>query len=169
MFQFIRPSVEYEKSYREYISELGSSERYPFPLDFPYDDFQGLINRLKAYSNGIDLPDGFVRNSTFWLVEQGEIVGVSNLRHILTERLQREGGHVGFGVRPKAQGRGVGKELLKRTLAEATDIGLSEVLIVCLKENVASAKVICANGGKLESEYSMPKYSGPVQRYIVES
>ena len=167
MFSLIRPSLEYERSYRSYIRELGDSERYPFTLDFDFDDFPAFVNRLNNCSRGLDLPDGGVPHTTFWLVEDGEIVGVSSLRHRLTDRLKRLGGHIGFGVRPSAQGRGVAKELLRQTLNEAGHLGLSEVLVICLKDNVASSSVIRANGGRLESEYSVPEYSGSLQRYVI--
>lgn len=167
MFSLITPTVEFEQSYRSYIDELGRAERYPFTLDFEFDDFPALVARLNNFSLGLDLPDGGVRNTTFWLVEDGEIVGVSNLRHRMTEKLRLLGGHIGFGVRPSAQGRGVAKELLKQTLIQAGRLGLSEVLVICLKENMASSRVIEANGGRLESEYSMPEYDGLLQRYTV--
>ena len=106
-------------------------------------------------------------HTTFWLVEDGEIVGVSSLRYQMTERLKLLGGHIGFGVRPSAQGRGVAKELLRQTLAQAAHLGISEAMVICLKENIASARVIQANGGQLESEYSVPEYSGLLQRYVI--
>ena len=100
-------------------------------------------------------------------MDDGEIVGVSNLRHHMTERLRLLGGHIGFGIRPSAQGRGVAKELLRQTLAQANQLGLSEVLVICLKENVASSRVIEANRGRLQSEYSVPEYDGLLQRYTI--
>ncbi len=167
MLSLINPTVEYEKSYRSYIRELGNEERYPFTLDFEFDDFPALVTRLNNCSLGIDLPDGWVPHTTFWLVENGEIVGVSSLRHRMTDRLERLGGHIGFGVRPSAQGRGIAKELLRRTLSEAGQLGISEVLVICLKDNIASSSVIKANGGTLESEYIVPEYSGLLQRYVI--
>ena len=167
MLSLIKPTVKYEKSYRSYIRELGDSERYPFTLDFDFDDFTSLVTRLDNCSLGIDLPDGSVPHTTFWLVENGDIVGVSSLRHRMTDRLKRLGGHIGFGVRPSAQGRGVAKELLRRTLSEAIHLGISEVLVICLKDNIASSRVIRANGGRLESEYSAPEYAGLLQRYVI--
>ncbi|MDJ0906840.1 MAG: GNAT family N-acetyltransferase [Woeseiaceae bacterium] len=167
MLSLIKPTVEYEQSYRSYIQELGDSERYPFTLDFEYDDFPALVTQLKNCSLGIGLPDGWVPHTTFWLVEHEEIVGVSSLRHHMTDRLKRLGGHIGFGVRPSAQGRGIGKELLRQTLIEARRLGIPEVLMICLKDNVASSRVILANGGTLESEYSAPEYSGLLQRYVI--
>ena len=169
MFSLIEPTVEYEDSYESYIRELGSAERYPFPLDYAFDDFPALVKRLNNYALGVDLPEDLVPNSTFWLVEENDIVGVSSLRHRLTDRLKLLGGHIGFGVRPSAQGRGVAKELLKRTLVRAGELGITDVMIICLKDNVASARVIQANGGQLEAEYSVPDYAVPLQRYIVRS
>lgn len=85
-FSLIKPAVEYERSYKSYIDELGDAERYPFPLDYGYDDFAALVARLNDFSLGTGLTDDMVPNTTFWLIENGEIVGVSNLRHRLTER-----------------------------------------------------------------------------------
>ena len=167
MFSLITPTVEYEHSYRSYIEELGGAERYPFTLDFEFDDFQSLVTRLNDSSVGKGLPGDWVPHTTYWLIEDGEIVGVSSLRHQMTERLKLLGGHIGLGVRPSAQGRGVAKELLRQTLAQAERLGITEALVVCLKDNIASAKVIQANGGTLESEYRVPEYSGLLQRYVV--
>ena len=167
MFSLVTPSAEYEQSYRGYIEELGDTERYPFTLDIEFDDFTAYVAQLNHCALGIGLPDGWVPHTTFWLIEDDEIVGVSSLRHRLTENLKLMGGHIGFGVRPSAQGRGVAKELLKRTLVQAGQLGISEVLVICLKANTASAKVIQANGGIMESEYSVPKYPGLLQRYVI--
>ena len=168
MSALITPSVEYEQSYRSYIEELGDSERYPFTLDFEFDNFAALVARLHDCSQGIGVPEGWVPHTAFWLIEDEEIVGVSSLRHRMTDRLKRLGGHIGFGVRPSAQGRGVAKELLRLTLTEASRLGISEVLMVCLKDNVASSSVIRANGGTLESEYSAPEYPSLLQRYVIQ-
>lgn len=167
MFLLTRPSVEYEASYVSYVDELGDSERYPFPLDYAYDNFEALVARLNDYSSGKGLVDGMVPNTTFWLIEDGEIVGVSNLRHYLTERLNRVGGHIGFGVRPSAQGRGVAKELLNRTIRQARSLGIADVVLICLKDNSSSSGVIRSVGGQLEKEFKDVKYVGLLQRYRI--
>ena len=167
MFSLTTPKIEYEQSYRSYIEELGDAERYPFTLDFEFDDFAALVARLNNCSLGIGVPEGWVPHTTYWLIEHGEIVGVSSLRHRMTDKLRRAGGHIGFGVRPSAQGRGIAKELLKQTLNQARQRGLSAVLVICLKENAASAKVIQVNGGIIESEYTVPEYPGILQRYVI--
>ncbi len=59
-------------------------------------------------------------------------------------------GHIGYGVRPSARGRGVATWALGRMLDEARTIGLERVLIVCDPDNIASATVIEHNGGALD-------------------
>lgn len=39
------------------------------------------LNNLHNYSKGIDLPQGWVRTSTFWLIDNNEVVGVVRIRH----------------------------------------------------------------------------------------
>ncbi|MEM9401557.1 MAG: GNAT family N-acetyltransferase [Pseudomonadota bacterium] len=167
MRRLVTPSVEFEVSYRDYIDELADEERYPFTLDLDSDHFPALVAELRRYSSGIDLPHGLVANTTFWLVEDKEIIGVSNLRHHLTERLMRLGGHIGFGVRPSARGKGIAKELLRRTIIEATRRGMSELVVICLEVNEASSRVIEANGGLLESVYSVDEYDERLHRYVI--
>ena len=169
MAELIEPSVELESNYRAYIRELGSEPRYPFPLDYDHSDFASLVQKLRDQSAGIGIPEGFVSSTTYWLVDDSEIVGVSNLRHELTEALMLHGGHIGYGVRPSAQGRGYGKELLKKTLAEALKLGIERAVITCDKDNIASSRVIVANGGVLDSEYPLKGHKGIIQRYFIEN
>lgn len=166
--QLVRPAAAYESSYRDYIRELGDEERYPFPLDYDHDDFPALLQRLDNLARGINLPAGFVPSSTFWLVRGDELVGVSNLRHCLNDRIREIGGHIGVGIRPSFRGRGLGTLLLGLTVAEARQRGISPIHIHCHKHNTASARMIVGNGGVLESEVLDAGFAEVVQRYILE-
>lgn len=95
-------------------------------------------------------------------------MGVSNLRHSLTDRLRREGGHIGYGVRPSARGHGYATEMLRLTLDRARRRGLSTVLLTCARSNVASARTIVRNGGILASEEFLPERDEVVQRYWID-
>lgn len=97
------PRADLQESYVGLVLEFLSNNEplVPFTLAYPYDDFAALIRKLENDSRGIGIPEGFVSHSTFWLVsDERELVGVSNLRHALTPRLLREGGNVGYGIRP---------------------------------------------------------------------
>ena len=106
--RLVNPSKDYEASYRSLLEEFKTrGERLiPFPLGFPHENFPELIARLEENSKGLGLPDGFVAHSTYWLVTDSEILGVSNLRHSLTPALRKEGGNIGYGIRPTARRQG---------------------------------------------------------------
>lgn len=164
--QLVLPTAALEASYRNYIHELGSEERYPFPLDFDHSNFAALLARLDEFRNGVNLPEGYVRSTTFWLVQEGELVGVSSLRHHLNERIRHVGGHIGLGIRPAWRGKGLGTSLLGLTLQQARQLGIAQVHVHCHKHNEASARMIRANGGLLESEIEAD--GELVQRYLID-
>jgi predicted acetyltransferase len=109
-----------------------------------------------------------VATSTFFLVDAGEVVGVSTLRHTLTDKLRREGGHIGYGIRPSVRGRGLGTEILRLMLREAGQRGIDRALLTCSKSNVASSRVIQGNGGVLDSEEFSPERGEVLQRWWIE-
>ena len=166
----VEPSARLRDSYRGLVAEFAAAgeRRIPFVLDFDHSDFDALLARLYACSRGVGLPEGFVSHSTFWLVEDDAlVVGVSNIRHSLTPSLLREGGHVGYGVRPSARRRGLGHEILRQSLLRARELGIGDVLVTCAATNVASARVIARNGGVLESQAFLPERNEVVQRYWI--
>lgn len=86
------------------------------------------------------------------------------MRLKLNEQIQYCGGHIGLGIRPSKRGQNFGSRLLELTIQEAWKLGLTELHIHCYKSNLASAKVIQANNGRLHSEIDVDQV---VQRYVV--
>lgn len=166
---FERPHAGRAESYRSLVAEFveRGESLIPFPLTFPCDDFGAFIARLDANSRGEGLPEGFVANTTSWLVSGGEVVAVSNMRHALTDSLRREGGHVGYGVRPSARSRGHATTILRHALGDAARLGIRDVLVTCAKTNVHSARAIQRCGGRFDSEEWIPERGEIVQRYWI--
>jgi predicted acetyltransferase len=170
--ELVRPTSTFRESYCGLVTEFSATgeKLVPFTLAFEHDDFDAFLDRLDACARGIDLPDGFVAHSTFWLVRnQGDVGGVSNIRHSLTAALHREGGNIGYGIRPSARRQGLGTTILQKSLACADELGLTRVLVTCAKANIGSAKSILRNGVVLESEEYLPERGEIVQRYWIES
>jgi predicted acetyltransferase len=91
-----------------------------------------------------------VRASYWWIAEDGTYLGAITLRHELDDFLLRAGGHVGYGIRPSARGRGVATWALRSLLIKASALGLRQVLVTCDDSNLASARVIEKAGGVLD-------------------
>ena len=167
--RLVSPSIVHKASYRSCVAEFTARGEpfVPFPLGFAHENFEALLAQLAACAKGQGIPVGFVPHSTFWLVEGEEVVGVSNLRHRLTDSLRVEGGHIGYGIRPSARGRGHGTRILALTLTEAAKRGIASALLTCAKANPASSAVIRANGGVLQDEAFIESRGEVVQRWWV--
>jgi predicted acetyltransferase len=87
--------------------------------------------------------------TTLWWVEDDRFLGRLAIRHRLTPVLERAGGHIGYDVRPSARRQGHARAMLAAALAIAnTTLGIDEALLTCDEINVASRRVIEANGGR---------------------
>jgi predicted acetyltransferase len=167
--RLVKPTAELSQSHAELVGEFKTAgeELVPWVLDEVGSDFNSYLSWLEDQSRGIRLNEGFVPNSTFWLVSNGEIVGVINLRHKLTPQLEDYGGHAGYGVKPSARRQGYATKMLELGLVELDRMGITRVRITCAKNNIASAKTIVANGGVLETEEHMPEHGQVIQRYWI--
>src|SRR5260370_9643 len=104
---------------------------------------------------------GGVRGVRFWIGE-GELCGSIGFRwrpgtaalppHVL--------GHIGYAIVPWKGGRGYAKLALKQMLEHARDEGLEYVEITTDPDNVASRRVIEANGGVLLEHFKRPVQYG---------
>jgi predicted acetyltransferase len=119
-------------------------------VDVARSEFRQFLARLERESRGEALRPGFVAQTTFWAFASGRPVGIAKVRHELTDALRLTGGHIGYGIRPSARGRGYGNMILASALLEARAIGVARILVTINTENVASIRVAEANGGRLE-------------------
>ncbi len=95
----------------------------------------------------------------------GTYLGAISLRHELNDFLLRAGGHIGYGIRPSARGRGVATWALRSAPPRASALGLEKVLVTCDDANLASAQVIMKAGGVLEDV--RPGELGLTRRYWI--
>lgn len=135
----------------EMIEEIGPGE-HGFQNDAAAsgrDGFSAWIDERHRWSLGLGVPDHLVPSTVYWAYAEGRPVGVSKLRHRLTDRLFAFGGHIGYSIRPSARGRGFGRAMLFAVLERAREKGIDLALVTCHEANEASRRVIEANGGEL--------------------
>jgi predicted acetyltransferase len=135
-------------------------------------DFAGYLAAITDQRGHITLASGErVRKVPFslhWLCDGDEFIGEASIRHQLNAHLMQEGGHIGYGIRPSWRDRGYGKRILALALVECRRLGIERVLVTCLERNIASAKIIEANGGGLENVIAAPSGHGALRRYWID-
>ncbi len=140
-------------------------EGFPFLLERELcGSFADYLELLERRRRG-DVRDGWVR-STFLVGDVGGVVvGRASIRHELNDFLRREGGHVGYAVRPAFRGHGHATAILRGALAVLAATGVERALVTCEQDNVASIGVIRACGGELDGVVATDH--GPVRRHWV--
>ncbi len=172
--RLVRPTLEYlpgyvaalkrgwspdnERGAAAAVDELGKIEKDACAF------VEGLTDR-DASGPPIVLPDGTtaqrIPGYRLWLWD-GEFCGSISLRwqpgtpslppHVL--------GHIGYGVVPWKTGRGYAKLALKMMLERAREEGLPYVELTTDPDNIASQRVIEANGGVFVERFRKPPQYG---------
>ncbi|HWB58525.1 MAG TPA: GNAT family N-acetyltransferase [Chthoniobacteraceae bacterium] len=150
----IEPRLEMCEAYREFLQECidAGEEGAIFTVpDKIGEDVDGAIRRLQDHARGINLPEGWVPCSAWWMLSgEGRLLGEIHVRHRLTPGLKAFGGQIGYIVRPSERRKGYATRMLALALDKARSLGLRRVLVTCDPGNDASSRVIAKNGGKLE-------------------
>ncbi|MGG4129445.1 GNAT family N-acetyltransferase [Paenibacillus illinoisensis] len=169
--RLVRPSIAYKEAYMAFYQDWLQSGELMVPWVIAKDpsDFEGMIASLHRSEQGIDIPEGWVKDSTYWLVtETGKMVGAVNIRHELTDKLFNSGGHIGYGIRPDERQNHYGSQILELSLVKARELGITKVLVVCDAHNIASKKVILRNGGVQDQHYVEPD-GNVVERFWIDN
>lgn len=154
--RLVKPSPEYKEEYLDFHKEWKSSgeDMIPWVIKKDPSDFNEMIQSLLDAEKGKNLPQGWVPDTTFWLVEENNrVLGVVNIRHSLTENLMNSGGHVGYGIRPSERKKGYATKLLSLSLEKTKELGIDATLVVCDKWNEASKRTILNNGGISDKDF----------------
>lgn len=119
----------------------------------------------EARGPAIALPDGTLvprLPGISWWIWDGEFCGLANLRwqpgtaqlpaHVL--------GHIGYSVVPWKRRRGYATAALGLVLEQARGLRMPYVELTCDPSNLASRKVIEANGGAFVEEFVKPREHG---------
>ncbi len=72
-------------------------------------------------------------------------------------------GHVGYGIRPSARGRGLAEAALTGMLSLARERGMKRVLLACFANNIPSVRTIEKCGGSLDR--TVVTDDGDIERY----
>ncbi len=115
-----------------------------------FEEFKRWLIKCNNMENGIELEEWMVPQSSYWLFADGIPVGMGKLRHYLTDKLRKEGGHIGYSILPYYRSKGHGKMLLKMLIDCAKNMKIDRLLLTIHNHNIASIKIALANNGIIE-------------------
>ena len=99
--------------------------------------------------------------------EDGKIVGVLQIRHFLSDYLERYAGHIGYAVCPSERRKGYATRMLAAGLEKCRERGMDRVLVCCRPANEGSRRTILRNGGVRESTVWVPDRETWLERYWI--
>ena len=166
----LTPTTDLQDEYLDFYNEWKDSggTMIPWVISKDPSNFPAMVQELLDAHNGVNLPQSWVPDSTYWLVtDNNRIVGAVNIRHSLTEHLFNAGGHIGYGIRPSERRKGYATKLLELSLEKTKKLNITRALVVCDEVNTASEKTILHNGGVRDDDF-IEEDGNVVRRFWIE-
>ena len=127
---------DYKKTYELYMSFPENENGYMNNVyGYDYDQFLEWIEKKRNWSMGKELPEGFVADTRYVLNDEGNYVGVFNLRHYLNDFLREGPGHIGYCISKKYRGKGYSRQVLEQHKKYAAEHGFRAIWLTVNRGN----------------------------------
>jgi len=117
--QLVPPAMEMKHKAMEYKQEFFDANEKNIDGSCGFSKYDAFDDWLKAVANiQTEAPHGFVTCSTYFVIVDDEIIGMTSIRHALNDSLRFDGGHIGYSVRPSQRRSGYATQMLALALDE---------------------------------------------------
>jgi len=155
-------SVKMEKAEYEMLQGILDVENgFSNPAyNLSYEEYKEWLQKEDNISKGINMPEGWIPATTYFLYINDVPVGYGRVRHTSSEYLENVigAGNLGYGISKKYRGKGYGNVLFTELLRKCRDFGYTEIKLFPLKSNEATVKIMLRNGGKIIGEFKHDKH-----------
>lgn len=138
----------------EMLQRIGAEEN-AFHNDvngMTFEEYKQWLVKQESWAKGDSLPEGYVRQWTYWLYDNNMPVGYGKLREKLTDSSREFGGNIGYAIDSERRGKGYGSLLFSSLLDKARELGIKEIMSTVEKNNIASKIIQEKCGGVLIKE-----------------
>lgn len=151
--------MELKNEWLNYLEEYRLDDSNANPLGYKKDtDYKEWLTIMTNEKNGINIKEGRVPSTIYFLMNNNRIIGHVSIRHNINNNfLSLYGGHIGYGIRPSKRRKGYATLLLKLALEKCNDLGIDKVMVTCREDNIASSKTIEKNHGILKEIIYVPE------------
>ena len=124
-----------------------------------YEEYKLWLIEQDDHHLGINLPDGWIPDTTYFLYDDNTPIGISRVRHSTNDYLQKVlgAGEIGYGISKDYRGKGYGNILFRETLKKCTLFGYDKITLFPHKDNAATIKIMLKNGGKIIGKFKEDK------------
>lgn len=139
--------------YLKYLQDIVDEEEImvaPAPKDIDETTYSEWLKTKADTAKGINMPEGYISCTTYWVMLDDEIIGLANIKHYLNDFLRKKGGHLGLSLAKDYRGKGIGYKASKLLIEKARDeFGIGNILLTNEPDNVASRKLFAKLGAEL--------------------
>ena len=160
-------ATEFINEFNQYKSEINGVGGLDGYLET--SSYEAWIKKVYADIDVANVEKPRVPALTYFYVREDDdrIIGMINIRLALNDFLKKEGGHIGYCIRPTERKKHYGTDMLRKALEVCDTLNIKSVLVTCDKSNVASANVIRNCNGELEEEFYSETFKEVIQRYVI--
>ena len=158
--QFINEFIEYNSD----INGSGALDSY-----LENSTYEEWLEKVYADIDIANIQKPRVPALTYFYVREDDdkIIGMINIRLALNDFLRKEGGHIGYCIRPTERQKHYATDMLNSALTVCDTLGIKEVILTCDKCNVASSSVIRNCNGELIEEFYSETFKENIQKYVI--
>ena len=166
-FEYKDKAIQFINEFYEYDSEINGSgglDRY-----LEESTYEEWLKKVLADIDIANVLQSRVPALTYFYIreEDDKILGMINMRLALNEFLKREGGHIGYCIRPTERRKHYATDMLNDALKVFDTLGVKEIILTCDKSNIASAGVIKNCNGELVAEFYSDTFKEEIQKYVI--
>lgn len=169
--RLVEPTMEYADEilrFRQEFLDCGDSMDGSGSLR-EFERVEDWLEKVERYKHRETVPPGRVPATQLICIREndGKLVGMIDVRHMLNDYLRDFGGHIGYSVRPSERRKGYAAWMLQNVLPYCKSLGIDDVLVACLADNEGSRRTILRNGGTYAETVREPQKDVLLEKYWI--